>query len=220
MQAAITDLSDPLSLPVSIVHRSREVFQAISWIGTEQLYRGSSWTSYFCSSMFRGPPEYISLISSFLLLQQCPTCLVRPIVLVFMMGGRWPYSCCFVGCCLQDLFSTARSILVYLASIFFSICLLSVHVVPPYSSIGTTVAGKNCSLFYRSGQTFMCNYTYVMMKIICRHIFEWLWVFLPNTNHLLAIKCFQDFISNTNNCPQFMVSNISIYSVLPRRLVH
>ena len=53
----------------------------------------------------------ISLISS-LLLQQCPTCLVRLTVIVFVMGGRWLYSCCFVGCCLQDLFNTACSILV------------------------------------------------------------------------------------------------------------
>ena len=29
---------------------------------------------------------------------------------VFMMGGRWPYTWCFVGCCHQDLFNIARSI--------------------------------------------------------------------------------------------------------------
>ena len=54
----------------------------------------------------------ISLMSSTLLLLQCPTCLVRLILIVFVMGGRWSYSCCFVGCCLQDLFDIARSILV------------------------------------------------------------------------------------------------------------
>ena len=53
-----------------------------------------------------------SLMSSSLLLQQCPACLVRLTWIVFVMGGRWPYSCCFVRCCLQDLFSIARSILV------------------------------------------------------------------------------------------------------------
>ena len=31
-------------------------------------------------------------MSSSLLLQQCPTCLVRLAWIVFMMGGRWPYS--------------------------------------------------------------------------------------------------------------------------------
>ena len=53
-----------------------------------------------------------SLMSSSLLLQQCPACLVRLTWIVFVMGGRWPYSWCFVGCCLQGLFNIARSILV------------------------------------------------------------------------------------------------------------
>ena len=39
-----------------------------------------------------------SLISSSMLLQQCPACLVRLTLIFFMMGGRWPYSWCFVGC--------------------------------------------------------------------------------------------------------------------------
>ena len=43
-----------------------------------------------------------SLMSSSLLLQQCPACLVRLILIVIMMGGRWMYSGCFVGCCLHD----------------------------------------------------------------------------------------------------------------------
>ena len=83
-----------------------------------------------------------SLMSSSLLLQQCPTCLVRPTLIVFAMGGKRPYSCCFVGCYLQDLFNIARRILVQLPSCFFSIRLVSVHIVHPYSSIDTTAAGK------------------------------------------------------------------------------
>ena len=38
-----------------------------------------------------------SLMSSSLLLQQCPACLVRLTLIVFMMGDMWPYSCCFGG---------------------------------------------------------------------------------------------------------------------------
>ena len=53
-----------------------------------------------------------SLMSSSLLLQQCPACLVRLTWIVFVMEGRWPYSRCLVGCCRQDLFNIARSILV------------------------------------------------------------------------------------------------------------
>ena len=51
-----------------------------------------------------------SLMSSSLLLQQCPVCLIRLTWIVFVMGGRWLYSWCLVGCCLQDLFNIARSI--------------------------------------------------------------------------------------------------------------
>ena len=83
-----------------------------------------------------------SLMSSSLLLQQCPACLIRLTLIVFVMDDRWPYSCCFVGSCFQDLFNFARSILVQLLSVFFSIRSVSVHVVHPYSSIDTTAAWK------------------------------------------------------------------------------
>ena len=59
-RAASMDLPDPLPQPFSIVHRSREVLKATSCIGTELLYIGSSWSSNFRSSMWRGPLEYIA----------------------------------------------------------------------------------------------------------------------------------------------------------------
>ena len=96
----------------------------------------------------------MSLMISSLLLQQCPTCLVRLTWIVFMMGGRRPYNCCFVECCLYDLFNIDRRILVLLPSSFFSIRLVNVHVVHLYSSIDTTASWKkNCVLFYRSALT-------------------------------------------------------------------
>ena len=61
---------------------------------------------------YEGVHMSTSLMSSSLLLQQCPACLVRLAWIVFVMGGRWPYSWCFVWCCLHDLFNIARSILV------------------------------------------------------------------------------------------------------------
>ena len=61
---------------------------------------------------------------------------------VFRDGGRWPYSSSFVGCCFQDSFNMARSILVWLPSSFFSLCLVSVHVMYPYSSNDTITAWK------------------------------------------------------------------------------
>ena len=82
-------------------------------------------------------------MSSSLLLQQCPAYLVRFIWTVFKMDVRWPYSCCFVGCCLQDVFDIARSILVQ--SSFFSMRLVSIQVVHPYSRMDTTTAWKELS---------------------------------------------------------------------------
>ena len=58
----------------------------------------------------------------------------------------------FLGCCFQDLFSIARSILVQFLSSFFSISFVSVHVVHPYSNIDTTAAWKKFC-FYLSDKT-------------------------------------------------------------------
>ena len=95
-------------------------------------------------------------MSSSLLLKQCPIYLVLLTWIVFVMGGRWPYSCCFGKCCLHDLFNIANSIFVQLPSSFFTIRLVSVHAVHPYSSINTTAANKNCFSFHRSGLTSRC----------------------------------------------------------------
>ena len=46
---------------------------------------------------FEGVHRSMSLMSSYLLLQQCPACLVRLTCIVFVMGGKRPYSSCFVG---------------------------------------------------------------------------------------------------------------------------
>ena len=77
-----------------------------------------------------GVHKSTSLTSSSLLLQKCPACLVHLTWIVFVIGGRWPYSWCLVGCCCQDLFKIARSILVKLPSSFSS-GFVRVHVVHP-----------------------------------------------------------------------------------------
>ena len=79
-------------------------------------------------------------MNSSLLLQQCTACLVHLTWIVYVMGGWWPYSYCFIGCCFQDMFNIAYSILVKLLSSFFSIRLVSVHIMHSYSSIDMTVA--------------------------------------------------------------------------------
>ena len=61
---------------------------------------------------YAGVHRSTSLTSSSLLLQQCPACLVYLAWIVFVIGGRWTYSWCLVGCCCQDLFNIALNILV------------------------------------------------------------------------------------------------------------
>ena len=126
-----------------------------SCISTELLLIGSSWSPYPCSSVWRGPPEYITYELA-LTSPAVSACLVYLIWMVFEMGGWCLYNCCFVGCRLQDLFNTACSILVQLPSSFLSIRLVIVHVVHPYSSTDMTAAWKkNCALFYLIGLTLI-----------------------------------------------------------------
>ena len=61
---------------------------------------------------YAGVHSGTSLMSSSLLLQQCPACLARLTCIVFVMEGKRPYSWCLVGCCRQDLFNIALNILV------------------------------------------------------------------------------------------------------------
>ena len=70
------------------------------------------------------------------------------------MGGKWLYSCCFMECCFQDLFSITRSILGQFTSSFFSIHFVSVHVVHPNSSTDTTTALKKYCLILSDRSDF------------------------------------------------------------------
>ena len=106
-RAASMDIPDPLSTLFPIVHHLRQVFRATSHISSHSC----------CIYVLAGRPAFAwpyvevhwstSLISSSLLLQQYPASWI-----VFMMGGKWPYSWCFFGCCRQDLFNIALNILV------------------------------------------------------------------------------------------------------------
>ena len=95
-----------LSPILPIVHHLWQVFRATS--------------SHSCCMYVRaGRPAFArhyvgvhrstSLLSSSLLLRQCPACLVHLTWIVFAMENRWPYSWYFVGCCCQDLFNIARN---------------------------------------------------------------------------------------------------------------
>ena len=107
--AISTNIPDPFSPPLPIIHCFLQVLRTISRIYTELLYAQAGHPAF--AQQCEGLLTSTSLMSLSLLLQQCPACLVHLILIVFGVGGRWPYSCCFVGCCLQDLFNIACSIL-------------------------------------------------------------------------------------------------------------
>ena len=117
-RAARTDPPDPLSPPVSSIASGR--FSRLYPVSVQSccilfLVRRPAFARP-CEDVHKS----ISLMNSSVLLQQCPTCLVCLTLIAFEMWGRWPYSHCFVGCCLQYVRDIAGSILVYLPSSFFS----------------------------------------------------------------------------------------------------
>ena len=118
---------------VSISHRSH-VPQTASNARTELVnvsFVDRSTLVLSCVGVLR---RTTSLTTSSFLHQQCPACLACPTLMVCQMGGKWPYSCYFVGCCFVDLFKTARKIIILFVSSFFSNRFVRIQVVQPYSS--------------------------------------------------------------------------------------
>ena len=117
------------------------------------------------------------------------------------MGGRWPYSCCFVRCCFQDLFNIPRSILVEFLSSFFSICLVSIHVVHPYSRLDTTAAWKKlCFILSDRSEFHIINNLSIAANVFAscimmsfsvdRYCFQSTWICqLISENHQWVWRC-------------------------------
>ena len=77
-----------------------------------------------------------------------------------------------MGCCFQDLFNLAGSILVLFPSSSYSMCFISVHVVHPYSSVGPTAVWKksrfillDISHFYMIDSLSIAVYAFARHKL-------------------------------------------------------
>ena len=145
-------LSLTLSLFVPIVYCS----QLVSWIHPVYV---QSYSSNTCTSVWRGPWENVT----YEFVHTSPT--VSCMFCLPYLGDFWDdrlraVQLQFSGHYFQDLFNIARSILVQFSSSFFSIRLVSVHVVHPCSSTDTTAAWKNCVLFYWIDLTSIGSITY------------------------------------------------------------
>ena len=111
-RAASTDIPDPLSLHVSLSFiasgRSSGLHPVSSHSCCMHVRAGRTAFDW----PYAGVHRSTSLTISSLVLQQRPACLVRLAWIVFVIGDRWPYSWCLVGCCCQNLFNIALNILV------------------------------------------------------------------------------------------------------------
>ena len=105
-------------VPLARISLTLSRYFSLSFIASGRISGLHPVSSHSCSMYVRaGRPVFArpyvvvhrskSPMSSSLLLQQCPACLVCLTWIVFVMGGRRPYSWCFVGCCRQDLFNIA-----------------------------------------------------------------------------------------------------------------
>ena len=160
-------LSRHSSLSSIISRRSSRLHLAPVQISCGKVLVGRPTLAHPCEGVHRKT----SLMSSSLLFKQFPSCLVRLIWMALKMGCRWPYSCCFVGCCSQDLFNIARTILVQFQSNYFSICLFNAHLVHPYSKIYITAAWKKLQIILSDMSDFhMIDKLSVAVKAFTRRI--------------------------------------------------
>ena len=108
-------------VPPALISLTLSRYFSLSYITSDMSSGLHSVSSHSCCMYVRsGRPAFAqpsvrvhrstSLMSSSLLLQQCPACLFRLTWIVFVMGARWLYIWCLVGCCRRDLFNIARSI--------------------------------------------------------------------------------------------------------------
>ena len=104
----------------------------------------------------------MTLMTSSLLLQQCLECLIRFTSMVWKMGGRWPYSCCFVENCFQD--SKQHTEFLRSSYLAFSPSFFCMQVVHPYCS-----TDANTATIWMKSRCVLSERSYNLLKAI--HIF-------------------------------------------------
>ena len=143
-------------------------------------------SSHSCMYVLAGCPAFArpyvgvhrstSLMSLYLLLQQCPACPIRLTWIVFMMGGRWPYSWCFVGCCCLDLFNIRHILYIYICA---CVCIyIYIYIYDELSHCFWHIWAKQLSLVMSvSYMTFQTNHKLAckFAKIACRRVIWGIW---------------------------------------------
>ena len=99
-RAVSTDFPNSLSPSVPIVQRSWQLLQSSSCVHPGQILAGRLTLARPSVELYKKT----SRLSSSLLLQLCPACLVRITWMVLKMTGKWLYSHSFVRSCFKDMF--------------------------------------------------------------------------------------------------------------------
>ena len=107
------------------------------------------------------------LMSSSLLLQQCPACLVHLTLMVFEMGGKWPYSDYCLGGAASSIYSKLHITFLCSSHQAFSLCILLASMWCIYTVVFTQPQlQRNPLLFYHIDQTSIWSITYQFQSML------------------------------------------------------
>ena len=134
--------------------------------------------------LYVGVHRSTSLMSLSLLLQQCPVCLVRLTWIVFVMGGRWPYSWCLWGVAIRT-YSILPATFLCNCCLASSPAVLLVSKWCIYTAVSTRpLPGRNCVSFFFF---FFCDWPktsslhkQTLCWIVEREFYDNLWLLNDN----------------------------------------
>ena len=150
---------------------------------------------------------------SSLLIQQCSPCLIRLLWMVFEMGGRWLFSCCFVEF-VQYISKHSCVVPVYLFLYRFS----SVRVVHLYSRMDTTAAWKmrfklsDRFYFHMTDNLSIATHTFACCILTSFSVDETL---LPRYANFFTN--FRKTLFHVEMCPFYLKDKYSVLSVFTLR---
>ena len=122
-----------LSLAIHPSHPSLLISLLVSILCPNRADLTLCWSPSTGKSISKSPKE--NVIYEFVLISPAGHCMSCLSWMVFEMRGSCANSSCFVGCCFQDMFDTARNIFALFQSSFFFMCFFSVHLVYRYYSM-------------------------------------------------------------------------------------
>ena len=114
------------------IHCAWQVFLIESCVRAELFLVNYCWLVNTITTMWRD--LLVNVTYQFVFSSPAVSCMSCTFWMILAMEGKWPYRCCFMEFCFQNLFDLARNFLIQFLSRFVSKHFFSVHVVHPYIS--------------------------------------------------------------------------------------